>query len=66
MRSVLLFCKYVALGDLKFMENSGTSLAVQWLRLRAPTAGGVGLIPDWGTKIPHAAQRRSQKNKLNK
>ena len=32
----------------------GTSLAVQWLRLRAPNAGGVGLIPGRGTKIPHA------------
>ena len=32
----------------------GTSPAVQWLRLRGSTAGGVGLIPGWGTKIPHA------------
>ena len=35
----------------------GTSLAVQWLRLRASTAGGTGLIPGWGTKILHDAQR---------
>ena len=34
---------------------SGTSSVVQWLRLRASTAGGTGLIPGWGTKIPHAA-----------
>ena len=27
---------------------------VQWLRLCASTAGGTGLIPGWGTKIPHA------------
>ena len=33
----------------------GISLAVQWLRLCAPNAGGTGLIPGWGTKIPHAA-----------
>ena len=35
---------------------SGTSLAVQKLRLHAPNAGGLGLIPGWGsggTKIPH-------------
>ena len=32
----------------------GTSLAVQWLRLCASDTGGVGLIPGWGTKIPHA------------
>ena len=28
---------------------------VQWLRLRASNAGGVGSIPGWGTKISHAA-----------
>ena len=33
----------------------GTSLVVQWLRLCASNAGGTGLIPGWGTKIPHAA-----------
>ena len=32
----------------------GTSLAVQWLRLHASTAGAVGLTPGWGTKIPRA------------
>ena len=32
----------------------GTSLAVQWLRLHAPSADGMGLIPGWGTKILHA------------
>ena len=41
---------------------TGTSLAVQWLRLRASTAGGTGSIPDWGTKIPHAAQSGQKKN----
>ena len=30
-----------------------TSLAVQWLRLWASNAGGMGSIPGWGTKIPH-------------
>ena len=33
------------------------SLVVQWLRLWATNAGGAGLIPGWGTKIPHALQR---------
>ena len=36
-------------------QRLGTSLVVQWLGLWASTAGGVGLIPGWGTKIPHAA-----------
>ena len=33
----------------------GNSLAVQWLGLHASTAGGMSLIPGWGTKIRHAA-----------
>ena len=28
---------------------------VQWLRRHLPMQGGVGLIPDWETKIPHAS-----------
>ena len=40
-----------------------TSLAVQRLRLCVSTAGGVGLIPGQGTKIPHAAQCSQSKTK---
>ena len=36
------------------VSSPGTSPAVQWLRLHASTAGGVGSIPGQGTKIPHA------------
>ena len=43
------------------MSPSGTSLVVQWLRLRT-YAGGTGFIPGQGTKILHAMQR-SQKKK---
>ena len=32
--------------------STGTSLVVPWLRLKA---GSTGLIPGWGTKIPHAS-----------
>ena len=39
----------------------GTSLAVQWLRLRASTAGVGGSIPGWGAKILHAVQRGQKK-----
>ena len=28
----------------------GTSLVIQWLRLCVPKAGGLGLIPDQGTR----------------
>ena len=34
----------------------GTSLAVQWLRLYAPSTGGTDSIPSWGIKIPYATQ----------
>ena len=58
--------------DLRFFEasftittnikiNYGTSLVVQWLRLRASTAGGMGSIPGQGTKILHAMRRGPQK-----
>lgn len=33
-------------------KHLGTSLEVQWLRLNALTAVGVGLITDWGTEDP--------------
>ena len=36
------------------VDSIGTSLVVQWLRLCASSARDVGLIPGWGTKIPHA------------
>ena len=35
---------------------------VQWLSLCASNAAGAGLIPGWGTEIPHAAGRGQKKN----
>ena len=35
---------------------TGPSLGVQWLRLQASTAGGMGSFPARGTKIQHAMQ----------
>ena len=43
---------------------AGTSLAVQWLRLHASTAGGVGSIPGPGTKIPHTVPKKKKKKNL--
>ena len=43
--------------------TGGTSLAVQWLRLCASTAGGTGLIPGQGSEVPHATQCRHKKLK---
>ena len=50
-------------------DSEGTSLVVQWLRLHAPNAGGLGFDP-WSEKeIPHAAtntqhSQRKQKTKI--
>ena len=38
-------------------QIKGISLVVQWLRLRAPNAGGPGFDPWSGNKIPHAAPK---------
>ena len=47
-----------------------TSLAVQWLRLCASTAGGEGLIPGRGIKIPHAGgyskKKKEEKSQMNR
>ena len=45
------------------INKGGTSLVVQWLRLCAPNAGGMGLT-GLGTKIPHATWC-GQKIKMN-
>ena len=41
-------------------RKPATSLVVQWLRLYTSTAGGMGSIPDRGTKIPHAVQHNQK------
>ena len=37
----------------------GTYLVVQWLRLHAPNAGGLGLIPGQGTRSHMRATTKS-------
>ena len=37
---------------------------VQWLGLQASTAGGMGLIPSWGTKIPQKKKLFLKKKNL--
>ena len=41
----------------------GNSLVVWWLGLHASTAGGLGLIPGRGTKIPQDVRRGQQQKK---
>ena len=42
----------------KIFKKTGTFLAVQWLRLCTSTAGGVGVIPGWGTKLSYTAWQK--------
>ena len=53
----LLFVRWLLLHLVLYTSLPGTSLVVQWLRPCASTAGGTGLIPGQGTKIPHAKQQ---------
>ena len=45
---------------------SPISLAVQWLGLCASTAGGTGVIPDWGTRIPYPTMHGQKIKKRKK
>ena len=58
------FWNYSSKQKLFFFLNPhpGTSLVIHWLRLHATNAGGMGSIPDQGSKIPHAVWY-SQKKK---
>ena len=38
---------------------------VQWLRLHASNARGMGSVPGQGTKIPHAMHRSQENNFFN-
>ena len=40
-------------------------MVIQWLGLCASTAGDMGLIPVWATKIQHATQHGHKKKKKN-
>ena len=45
---------------------TGASMAVQWLKLRASTVGGLSLIPGEATKIPDAVQFSQNKTNSSK
>ena len=56
-RRLPIYFLFMVLPFLESHENEilGTSLAVQWFRLRTSKAAGTGLIPGRAPKIPHAA-----------
>ena len=61
MFNIVCVLKQYILAMLGYMKciikiDLGIFLVVQWLRLCASTAGGVGLIPNWGTKILHVME----------
>ena len=49
----------MGLVSLQKEEIWSTPLVAQWLRRRLAMQGDEGSIPDWETKIPHAAEQRS-------
>ena len=51
-----LLSGFLALDTPFKIRSPGTSLTVQWSRLRTSTAGGISSIPGQGTKITHDAQ----------
>ena len=51
--------------NLHLKNKIGTSLVVQWVRLHAPNAGGLGSIPGWGTRYHmHATTKSLQTTQL--
>lgn len=42
---------------------SGTCLVAKWFRIHNSASEDASLIPDLGTKIPHAVQHCKKKNK---
>ena len=49
-------------GEVKEAVDIGTSLLVEWLRLYASYAGGMGPTPGPGTKILHALGHSQKKS----
>ena len=38
-------------------DGPGASLVFQWLQLHTSNSGGLGSIPGWGTRFPHATTK---------
>ena len=56
----IVICALLEGFALKTRVQRGTALVVQWIRLRAPNAGGPGSIPGQGTRSHmHAATKSS-------
>ena len=61
---LLSFSVNLKLLQKKSITVSGTSLAVQWLKLCTSSVGGIGSIPGQRTKIPHATWCSQKKKSI--
>ena len=59
-----MICTPSKMRKMFLKKNLGTSLVVHQLRLHTSNAGGVAVIPDWGTKIPQAEKHGQKKKSL--
>ena len=50
----------IILKDILKTSQLRTSLVGQWFETSSSKAGGEGLIPGWGARIPHASWPESQ------
>ena len=55
--------KYIMVhsGEAVKRNGAGNSLAVQWLGHCTSSAGGMGSIPGWGSRIPQATRHSQNK-----
>ena len=55
--SLTIFIGIISCPLNPIIKTTRTSLVIQWLRLRAPRAGGLGFYPWSGSQIPHGTTK---------
>lgn len=51
---------------IRVVKRTGISLLVQWLEFQTSTAGGMGSVPGWGSKILLSLWCRQKNKKKNR